>query len=431
MSANTSGTAISQLIPQFQLSNNGTPAFIRDGINVNNKNLLNINTISSPTPGVSINVASPLSTNSGNGIYINDAYLYLFNGTENSQFEYSSAANQLTIYNNSFHTNNSANIAFNLNAATGGQAPVNIMQLYPNEIDVRVTLNLNGATLTGTSIIQPNGNGQTISFQDNSANILTLNNQGINAYENLTMNASNLLMNSNNISGIGTISGVGLGDVSISSGLNFSTGGGINMGNGGLLNCSSIAGNSGTDRVTFSSDIYINSTNVLYTNTIVPTTSQLELAYGTVLSFNPPAGSNDTSVATTNFVNSVVNGVSFTQTNQPTTMQGTPVGIVNGTMFSNSNGINQTFISQTYAYSDSNGATNPYFGVSFSTPVYPAGVTPIVTNNSSYIYFTSGATGTYISLTPLLNTQTSWDMYKAGNVPGGAGQLVMQFTITW
>jgi hypothetical protein len=412
------------------LSNNGTSAFIRDGINVNNKNISNINTLSGNSTSA-INFSSSISTNSGNGIYINDAYLYLFNGTENSQFEYSSTANQLTIYNNSYHTDNTANIAFNLNNPTGGQSPFNVLQLYPNEIDVKVTLNLNGATLTGTSIIQPNGNGQTISFQDYSANILTLNYLGINAYENLTMNSSNLVMNNNNISGIGILTGTGLGDITINSGLNFSTGGGINMGNGGLLNCSTIAGNSTTDRVSFSSDIYINSANVLYTNTIVPTTSTLELASGTVLSFDPPSGSNDTSVATTSFVNSVVNGVSFTQTNQPTTLQGTPAGVVNGTMFSNSNSINQTFISQTYAYSDSNGTTNPYFGISFSTPVYPAGVTPIVTNNSSYIYFTSGATGTYISLTPLLNTQTSWDMYKAGNVPGGAGQLVMQFTITW
>jgi hypothetical protein len=60
------------------------------------------------------------------------------------------------------------------------------------------------------------------------------------------MNASNLLMNGNDITGIDTISGVGLGDISISSGLNFSTGGGISMNNGGINNTSSISLGSAT-----------------------------------------------------------------------------------------------------------------------------------------------------------------------------------------
>jgi hypothetical protein len=47
-------------------------------------------------------------------------------------------------------------------------------------------------------------------------------------------------MNNNNISGIGILTGTGLGDITINSGLNFSTGGGINMGTSGIINCNSI-----------------------------------------------------------------------------------------------------------------------------------------------------------------------------------------------
>ena len=242
---NQTGALLQGTTPQLILSNNNTAMFVRDGINVNTKTISNIGTLSGTSPATSINFDSPISTNSGKGVYINDAYLYLYNGSENSQFEYSSAANQLTIFNNSYHTDNTANIAFNLNNSSGGQAPVNILQIYPNEVDVRAPLNLNNNSLTGVNVINPNTNGSTISFQDYSANILTLNYLGINAYENLTMNAANINMNTNNISGIGILTGTGIGDITINSGLNFSTGGGINMGLGSIINCNSITDTSG------------------------------------------------------------------------------------------------------------------------------------------------------------------------------------------
>lgn len=163
------GNGLRLMTPQFTISNDGTATFIRDGIDVNNKNISNINTLSGNST-TAINVSSPISMNSGNGVYINDAYLYLFNGTENSQFEYSSTANQLTIYNNSFHTDNTANISFNLNNPTGGQSPVNILQIYPNEIDVKATLNMNASNITNCNSIT-DSSGQfvtTITPPDNT-----------------------------------------------------------------------------------------------------------------------------------------------------------------------------------------------------------------------------------------------------------------------
>jgi len=143
----TTGTQLLSVVPQLSLSNNNTPAFIRDGINVNNKNISNINTLSSPTAGVAINVASPLSTNTGNGVYINEEALYLYSGTEFSSLQQSSTLNQLTIYNNAPHTDFSANIAFNLNNNTGGSSPVNVLQLYPNEVSVKTNLNINNQNI--------------------------------------------------------------------------------------------------------------------------------------------------------------------------------------------------------------------------------------------------------------------------------------------
>ena len=101
----------------------------------------------------------------------------------------SNSFNQLTIFNNA-DTSGNTNIAFNLKGDTG---PVNIMQLYINEIDIRRTLNLNGATLTGTSIIQPTSNGETIRFQDYSEDIMTISDGGINMHKNLGMNGKKIV----------------------------------------------------------------------------------------------------------------------------------------------------------------------------------------------------------------------------------------------
>jgi len=211
-----------------------------------------------------------------------------------------------------------------------------------------------------------------------------------------------------------------------------STTGGIDMNNGSITELNAIQGN-GTTKISCNSDFYINIANTLYASTIVPTGSNpIQMGGGTYLATNPASSSNDTTIATTSFVNTIVNGVSFTQTNQQTLVLGGSQGNIYATMFSNSDGINTAYISQSVqGIVSTYSSYNAYYGVSFSTPIYPSNSTPVVSNNTSYFYYTSGSTGSYLSVQPLLGTNTSWDMFISGNVPAGTGNLIMQFTITW
>lgn len=315
---NQTGTQLRNLIPQLILSNNNTPMSVRDGINVNNKNISNINTLSGNA--AAINISSPISMNSGNGININNESLYLFSGTEFSAITQSDTQNQLTIFNNAPNSNNTSNISFNLNNGTGTQ--FNTMQIYPNAISLKVPINMNDNNLTGLNNLSVS-TGQTLGIVDGVTNIMTFNTSGINSYENITMNTGNLIMGTNNISGIGTLSGTGLGDILITSGLNFSTGSGINCGGGSIINCNSITDTTG-NLVTTTTPTDNNITTAIATTGYVqsaisggvsgvallnpqPTSTQT-FTGAITFSVNPtsttalPWGTNSTTIATTQFV---------------------------------------------------------------------------------------------------------------------------------
>ena len=107
-----------------------------------------------------INLNVPINMNSGNGININNESLYLYSGTEYSSFNQNSALNQLTIYNNAPHSDNSANISFNLNIPTNSiNVPVNILQLSPNEVDIKTTLNMNNNNINNINTLNAGGVG--------------------------------------------------------------------------------------------------------------------------------------------------------------------------------------------------------------------------------------------------------------------------------
>jgi hypothetical protein len=207
---NQTGTQLTTLTPQFQLSNDGSAAFIRDGLNVNAQNITGIGALG------------------GNG----------------------------------------GNITCNSNLLIGTG---NVLNMSDNNI-----IGLNNLSVT---------TGQTLSIVDGVTNIMTFNTSGINSYENITMNASNLVMNSNNITGINQLTGVGLGNISITSGLDFIYGSGLNMRNGGLLNIGS--GSTAYTQLPTSNDTSIATTayvttavNAVASNIPVYTTTTLTLTAG-------------------------------------------------------------------------------------------------------------------------------------------------------
>ena len=305
---NQTGTQLQGTTPQLILSNNNTAMFVRDGINVNNKNISNISTLSGNSTSA-ITVSSPISMSSGQDININNSQLKLYSGTEFSSFEQSATLNQLTISNNAPNSLNDANISLNLTDTVG--TPVNIIQILNTEIDFNRTLNMNAQNITGIGALAGNGgniscnsnlligtgnnlnmqdnniininnlsvsSGQLLSIVDGSTNLMTLSSlAGINTYQNVGINNGNLVMNNNNISGIGILTGTGLGDITINSGLNFSTGGSINMGLGGIINCNSITDTAGQ-----------------YTTTNTP-----------------PDNSITTAIATTGYVANAISGISL------------------------------------------------------------------------------------------------------------------------
>jgi len=297
------------------------------------------------------------------------------------------------------------------------------------------TLSTNNNTITSGAINAGaiSGSQLTLSSGANTS-ILTTASDGLNINDPVVVaggvscqaiSCTTLSTNNNTITSGAITSGA------ITSGA-ISTTGGIDMNNGSITELNAIQGN-GTTKISCNSDFYINIANTLYASTIVPTGSNpIQMGGGTYLATNPASSSNDTTIATTSFVNTIVNGVSFTQTNQQTLVLGGSQGNIYATMFSNSDGINTAYISQSVqGIVSTYSSYNAYYGVSFSTPIYPSNSTPVVSNNTSYFYYTSGSTGSYLSVQPLLGTNTSWDMFISGNVPAGTGNLIMQFTITW
>jgi hypothetical protein len=82
--------------------------------------------------------------------------------------------------------------------------------------------------------------------------------------------------------------------------------GGIDMNNGGITELSSIQGN-GASNITCNSSFLINPANALYASTITSAnTNPIQMSGGAFLSTNPPSNSNDTTIATTSFVNTAI-----------------------------------------------------------------------------------------------------------------------------
>jgi hypothetical protein len=63
-------------------------------------------------------------------------------------------------------------------------------------------------------------------------------------------------------------------------------------------------------RTTINADLYVNPANTLYVNTIIPAnTGPIQMAGGAFLATNPPSNSNDTTIATTSFVNTAIGAI--------------------------------------------------------------------------------------------------------------------------
>jgi hypothetical protein len=85
--------------------------------------------------------------------------------------------------------------------------------------------------------------------------------------------------------------------------------GGIDMNNGGITELSSIQGN-GASNITCNSSFLINPANALYASTITSAnTNPIQMSGGAFLSTNPPSNSNDTTIATTSFVNTAIGAI--------------------------------------------------------------------------------------------------------------------------
>jgi hypothetical protein len=176
---NITGTALSSITdPQFQLSNNGTSAFIRDGINVNNKNISNINTLSGNSTSA-ISVSSPIDVNAN--LTCNDLTISSTNGT--SSLAYYTANNLSLVIGNTD--------TFYIQTIGG----TNLMTLNTTEIDALKTFNMNANNITGIGALSGNGGniscnsnlligtGNTLNLQNNNINnVNTINAGGVGGY---------------------------------------------------------------------------------------------------------------------------------------------------------------------------------------------------------------------------------------------------------
>jgi hypothetical protein len=192
---NQTGTQLQGTTPQLILSNNNTAMFVRDGININDKNISNINTLSGNSTSA-ITISSPISMSSGQDININNSQLKIYSGTEFSSFEQSATLNQLTISNNAPNSLNNANISLNLTDTIG--TPVNIMQILNTEIDFFRTLNTNAQNIIGIGALA--GSGGNISCNSNfligSGNVLNMQTNNIINCNSITLGSNTVGSNS-------------------------------------------------------------------------------------------------------------------------------------------------------------------------------------------------------------------------------------------
>jgi hypothetical protein len=149
----------------------------------------------------------------------------------------------------------------------------------------------------------------------------------------------------------------------------------INMNNNNITGINTLQGN-GATKISCSSDFYINIANTLYVSTIVPTgISNIQIAGGAYLTTNPPSNTNDTTIATTAWVNDAIIGnqvlFSSTTTNNDTIA---PTTITFDQQY-NSAAQTNTYTG-TPVITTASATSSISFTINFPTPAWPAGTTP-------------------------------------------------------
>jgi hypothetical protein len=225
-----------------------------------------------------------------------------------------------------------------------------------NNIGFTSPINMNDNNINGINGLSVT-TGQTLSIIDGTTNIMTFNTSGINSYESITMNGVNLIMGANNITGIGTISGSGLSDISITSGLNFTTAGGINCGGGSIINCNTITDTSGN-----------------LVNTTTPTNNNVTNA-----------------IATTGYVNSFATTV----INPISSITGATFNPTNGYVYTNSNYVS-VLIKGLVVYCNTN---TPYLTIFFNNNLYSP-ISRIEVTLDATGYFANSSNGVLQAFTP-------------------------------
>lgn len=411
---NQTGTQLRSLFPQLTISNNNTAMFVRDGININNKNISSINTLSGNSTSA-INFSSPISMNTGNAININDSSLNLWNGAGNLS-TFAQNTNQLTVYN-SAPASGTTNIAFNLNNSSA--APVNIIQVYINEIDFRTTLNMNSQNIIGIGALAGNG-----------GNIVC--NANFNMGSGVNMSLGN-----NNITQVGTLY---IGDNTTA---NFTT-----LSQSGIQTniYNNASYSAGTNNIAFAVK---NSSNAqtfplqIYPSSIKVNAGLLDLngnsLYNASLNSNctaqtQGAGNATAAIATTAFVQNAISTIgpvytasSFTLTNPPSTnIVMSPSTVSTLTTYTSANNI-VTFNSNTFTLTTITGGFYTLLQIKFSVQPFP-NYPPASTQSSMTVFCVSNNTTYTTPVTWLTGLPASAYITYPQGAPNDAG-IVFNFNL--
>jgi hypothetical protein len=203
------------------------------------------------------------------------------------------------------------------------------------------TLNTNGNTITSGAINAGAISGSQLTLTNGgSTSLITTDSGGLNISDDLTVGSVNTsgLFSSNGgvsvggLSKFASVSNLGAtGQSAINAGLyigrnitnsnnefdimavNPTTTNGINIYSTQNTNITSTTQpeiSITNTRTTINADLYVNPANTLYVNTIIPAnTGPIQMAGGTFLATNPASNSNDTTIATTSFVNTAIGAI--------------------------------------------------------------------------------------------------------------------------
>ena len=305
-------------------------------------------------------------------------------------FQNNLLASNMYQFNNQLVFNNycplANNASFNFRLYNSSLVLTSVFNIDVTQTDLFSDLSMNDKNILGLNNLSVTS-GQTLSIVDGSTNIMTFNTSGINSYESITMNASNLIMNTNNISGIGILSGTGAGDISISSGLNFTNASGINCGGGSIINC----------------------------NAITDVTGQL------VTTTTPTNNNVTTAIATTGYVNTF----GTTVVNPISSIVGATFSPTNAYVYTGSNFV-QVNIQSLVVYCNAN---TPYLTIIFANNLYTPTSRSRITL-SAVGYFANTSNKTLLSFTPN-STDTSFNSISIFSTSLSNGQTYatgLQFT---